>query len=63
MRLPRAVFGLLTTELCERETCESIDQLEKAIADYIDSDNNRRLHLKLNGLSPVPYRIHTDGAA
>ena len=40
-----------------------IDQLEKAIVDYIDYYNNRRIKLKLNGLSPVQYRIQTVGAA
>ena len=42
---------------------DSIDQLEKAIVDYIDYYNNRRIKLKLNGLSPVQYRIQTVRAA
>jgi len=33
------------------------------IVDYIDYYNNRRIKLKLNGLSPVQYRIQTVGAA
>ena len=45
------------------EKFDSIDQLEKAIVDYIDYYNNRRIKLKLNGLSPVQYRIQTVGAA
>ena len=32
------------------EKFDSIDQLEKAIIDYIDYYNNRRIKLKLNGL-------------
>ena len=51
-------FGLLNLE-----KFDSIDQLEKAIVDYIDYYNNRRIKLKLNGLSPVQYRIQTVGAA
>ena len=45
------------------EKFDSIDQLEKAIVDYIDYYNNRRIKLKLTGLSPVQYRIQTVGAA
>lgn len=56
-------FGLLKTELFYLEKFDSIDQLEKAIVDYIDYYNDRRIKLKLNGLSPVQYRIQTVGAA
>ena len=56
-------FGLLKTELFYLEKFDSIEQLEKAIVDYIDYYNNRRIKLKLNGLSPVQYRIQTVGAA
>ena len=56
-------FGLRKTELLYLEKFDSIDQLEKAIIDYIDYYNNRRIKLKLNGLSPVQYRIQTVGAA
>lgn len=52
-------FGLLKTELFYLENFTSIDQLEKAIIAYIDYYNNRRIKLKLNGLSPVQYRIQT----
>ena len=52
-------FGLLKTELFYLEKFDSIDQLEKAIVDYIYYYNNRRIKLKLNGLSPVQYRIQT----
>ena len=49
-------FGLLKTELFYLEKFDSLDQLEKAIVEYIDYYNNRRIKLKLNGLSPVQYR-------
>ena len=52
-------FGLLKAELFDSETFDSIDQLEKAIVAYIGYDNNHRIKLKLNGLSPVQYRIQT----
>ena len=44
------------------QLCGSVQQ-EKAIVEYIDYYNNRRIKLKLNGLSPVQYRIQTVGAA
>ena len=52
-------FGLLKTELFYLEKFDSIEQLEKAIIEYIDYYNNSRIKLKLNGLSPVQYRIQT----
>jgi putative transposase len=52
-------FGLLKTELFYLEKFDSVEQLEKAIVEYIDYYNNRRIKLKLNGLSPVQYRIQT----
>ena len=52
-------FGLLKTELFYLEKFDSIEQLEKAIVEYIDYYNNRRIKLKLNGLSPVQYRTQT----
>ncbi len=52
-------FGLLKTELFYLEEFDSVDQLEKAIIEDIDYYNNRRIKLKLNGLSPVQYRIQT----
>lgn len=52
-------FGLLKTELFYLEKFDSIDQLEKAIVEHIGYCNNHRITLKLNGLSPVQYRIQT----
>ena len=54
---------LLKTELFYLEKFDSIDYLEKALVEYIDYYNNRRIKLKLNGLSPVQYRIRTVGTA
>ncbi|MBS7059158.1 MAG: IS3 family transposase [Faecalibacterium prausnitzii] len=51
------------TELFHLEKFDSVEQPEKAIVEYIDYYNNRRIKLKLNGLSPVQYRIQTVGAA
>ena len=52
-------FGLLKTELFYSEEFDSVDQLEKAIVEYNDYYNNRRIKLKQNGLSPVQNTIQT----
>ncbi|MFS9370901.1 IS3 family transposase, partial [Streptococcus infantis] len=38
-------------------TFQSLEHLEQAIVDYIDYYNNKRIKVKLKGLSPVQYRI------
>lgn len=52
-------LDLLKTELFFLEKSDFADQIEKAIVEYIDCYNNRRIKLNLNGLSPVKYRIQT----
>ena len=58
-------FGILKSEMFygfEKEF-KSLDELEKAIIDYIDYYNNKRIKIKLDGLSPVNYRItHSNSA-
>ena len=52
-------FGILKSEMFygfENEF-KSLDELEKAIVNYIDYYNNKRIKIKLNGLSPVKYRM------
>ena len=39
----------------------SLEQLEQAIVDYIDYYNNKRIKVKLKGLSPVQYRTKSFG--
>ena len=58
-------FGRIKTELYYgfEKDYPSFEAFSKAITDYIDYYNNRRIKLKLNGLSPVQYRIQTVGAA
>ena len=34
----------------------SLEELEKAIIEYIDYYNNKRISLKRKGLSPIEYR-------
>ena len=51
-------FGILKSEMFYgyENTFKSLNQLEQAIVDYIDYYNNKRIKVKLKGLSPVQYR-------
>ena len=51
-------FGILKSEMFYgyEKTFQSINQLEQAIVDYINYYNNKRIKIKLKGLSPVQYR-------
>lgn len=50
-------FGLLKQEMFYCEDYKAIEELEVAIREYIDWYNNKRIKTKLNGLSPVEYRL------
>lgn len=51
------LFGLLKQEMFYCEKYKTIEELESAIREYIDWYNNKRIKTKLNGLSPVEYRL------
>ena len=51
-------FGILKSEMfygCEK-IFQSLEDLEKDIVNYIDYYNNKRIKIKLKGLSPVQDR-------
>lgn len=52
-------FGTLKSELYHLHKWQSVEQLEKAIHEYINYYNHERIKLKLKGLSPVQYRIQS----
>ncbi|MCY7221930.1 IS3 family transposase [Streptococcus cristatus] len=56
-------FGILKSEMFYgyENTFKSLNQLEQAIIDYIDYYNNKRIKIKLKGLSPVQYRTKSFG--
>ncbi|HEX0996132.1 TPA: IS3 family transposase [Streptococcus pneumoniae] len=56
-------FGILKSEMFYgyEKTFKSLNQLEQAIIDYIDYYNNKRIKVKLKGLSPVQYRTKSFG--
>ncbi|VQT02941.1 transposase-like protein, ISSpn1 ISSpn3 [Streptococcus pneumoniae] len=55
--------GILKSEMFYgyEKTFQSLNQLEQAIVDYIDYYNNKRIKIKLKGLSPVQYRTKSFG--
>ena len=56
-------FGILKSEMFYgyEKSFKSLEQLEQAIVDYIDYYNNKRIKVKLKGLSPVQYRTKSFG--
>jgi putative transposase len=49
-------FGILKTEMYHQEEFKDADELIECIKEYIDYYNNKRIKLKLKGLSPIEYR-------
>ena len=51
-------FGILKSEMFYgfEKTFKSLDELKQSIIDYLDYYNNKRIQVKLKGLSPVQYR-------
>nr|WP_122436410.1 IS3 family transposase [Pseudomonas viridiflava] len=50
-------FGTLKSEFFYLNTFDDLDVLEAGIVEYIQYYNHSRIKLKLNGLSPVDYRM------
>lgn len=50
-------FGLLKQEMFYGEKFKTLSQLKGRIDDYIAWYNNDRIKTKLNGLSPIQYRL------
>ena len=49
-------FGLMKSELLYAETFESMDHFKQKLKEYIEWYNNKRIKLRLKGMSPVQYR-------
>lgn len=56
-------FGTLKSECFYLNKFNSINELRKAVEDYIHDYNNERISQKLKGLSPVEYRTQALKAA
>ena len=55
-------FGRLKVEMFYGEHFESVDDFIQALDNYIHYYNNQRISLKLNGMSPVQYRTHSQAS-
>ncbi len=53
-------FGIMKSEMFYgyEKTFKTLEELELAIREYIEYYNNRRIKLRLKGMSPVKYREH-----
>ena len=49
-------FGLMKSELLYAESFESMEQFKQKLKEYIEWYNNKRIKLRLKGMSPVQYR-------
>lgn len=49
-------FGLLKSELLYLQEFKSIEEFRKELEEYMDYYNNKRIKVKLKGLSPIQYR-------
>jgi len=52
-------FGLLKTEFFYNQSFISVDNFQKALDKYIEYYNNKRIKVKLKGLSPVQFRTQS----
>ena len=54
-------FGIMKTEMFYEHESEfkTLEDLRKAMEEYITYYNEKRIKLKLKGMSPVQYRIHS----
>ncbi|MFC2796926.1 MAG: integrase core domain-containing protein, partial [Streptococcus sp.] len=54
-------FGILKSEMFygHEKTFQSLEQLEQDSVDCINYYNNKRIKIKLKGLSPVQYRTNS----
>ena len=52
-------FGLLKTEFYNNQSFPSVEDFKKGLAEYINYYNNRRINVKLKGLSPVQFRTQS----
>jgi len=52
-------FGILKSEFYYNQRFSSVENFSKELSEYIDYYNNRRIKVKLKGLSPVQFRTQS----
>ncbi len=48
-------FGLLKSELLYHKEFNSLEELREDVIEYMEYYNNKRIKLKLKGMSPLEY--------
>ena len=56
-------FGIMKSEFLYLKEFESVEHFKQELAKYIEYYNHKRIKAKLEGMSPVQYRAHTQQAA
>ena len=49
-------FGLLKSELLYLQTFESVEQFKKELVEYLEWYNEKKIKVKLKGLTPLQFR-------
>jgi transposase InsO family protein len=52
-------FGILKSEFYHNQRFVSVEHFAEELSEYIDYYNNRRIKVKLQGLSPVEFRTQS----
>lgn len=52
-------FGIVKSELLYMQDFTSMEHFKQELTAYLNYYNNRRIKQKLNGMSPVQFRLHT----
>jgi len=52
-------FGILKSEFYHNQKFSSVKHFSEELSEYLDYYNNRRIKVKLNGLSPVKFRTQS----
>lgn len=50
-------FGLMKTELLYLQNRDNIEQFKQELKKYIYYFNHKRIKLRLDGMSPIKYRL------
>ena len=50
-------FGIMKSELLYAKKFKTMKQFKEELKEYIEWYNNKRIKIKLNGMSPVQSRI------
>ncbi|MDL2278979.1 IS3 family transposase, partial [Parabacteroides sp. OttesenSCG-928-G07] len=54
--MAESFFGIMKSELLYAEKFDTAEDFIKALEEYVDYYNNKRIKNRLNGKSPVQYR-------